>query len=79
MLLVGAENLDLDHIDRLLRTNEIASVLARSDEVLLKDALGLDRREISILHTIWDMSKNSRMNRRHKIVWIRSYYQYTKF
>ncbi len=66
--LQGAENLDLDYIDKLLRTNDVNAVLAITDEVLLKKALGLDIREVNMLHAIWNKLKDRRTNRKHKSV-----------
>lgn len=63
--LVGVENLDLDAFDRLLRTEGIEAVLARTDEVLLKKGLGLSDKEIEMLHTIWAKMRDRRIFRKH--------------
>ncbi len=63
--LVGAENLDLDDCDKLLRSDGIEVVLARTDEILLKDGLGLDSREVKMLHTIWTKLRDRRILRKH--------------
>lgn len=64
--LVGAEELDLTDFDRLLRTNGVEAVLARTDEVLLKRGLGLGNEEIKMLHTIWAKLRDRRIFRKHK-------------
>jgi adenine-specific DNA-methyltransferase len=64
--LAGAENLDLDDFDRLLRTDGIEAILARTDEVLLKRGLGLSDEEVRMLHTIWAKLRDRRIFRKHK-------------
>ncbi len=64
--LAGAENLDLEDFDRLLRTDGIEVVLARTDEVLLKGGLGLSSQEVKMLHTIWTKLRDRRILRKHK-------------
>lgn len=64
--LAGAENLDLDDFDRLLRNNGIEAVLARTDEILLKQGLGLSEKEIKMLHNIWEKLRDRRIFRKHK-------------
>jgi adenine-specific DNA-methyltransferase len=64
--LTGAENLDLDDFDRLLRTDGIETVLARTDEILLKRSLGLSNHEVKMLQTIWTKLRDRRIARKHK-------------
>ncbi len=64
--LAGAEQLDLDDCDRLLRTDGIAAILARTDETLLKNGLGLSDKEIRMLHTIWIKLRDRRVFRKQK-------------
>lgn len=63
--LIGAENLDLDNFDMLLRTDGIEAILARTDEVLLKRGLGLSDQEVKMLHTIWTKLRDRRILRKH--------------
>jgi adenine-specific DNA-methyltransferase len=64
--LAGAENLDLEDFDRLLRTDGIEAVLARTDEILLKRGLGLSTQEVKMLYTIWTKLRDRRILRKHK-------------
>lgn len=64
--LAGAENLDLNDADRLLRTNGIEAVLVETDEVLLKRGLGLSDKEVRMLHNIWTKLRDRRVFRNHK-------------
>jgi adenine-specific DNA-methyltransferase len=64
--LIDSEKLDLAHLDRLLRENNIEAVLEITDQVLLKDGLGLDTQDIQRLHTIWDKLRNRRVYRKHR-------------
>jgi adenine-specific DNA-methyltransferase len=64
--LAGVENLDLDDFDKLLRTDGIEAVLARTDEMLLKRGLGLSDEEVRMLHTIWAKLRDRRVFRKHK-------------
>ena len=64
--LAGAENLDLDDFDRLLRTDGIEVVLARTDEILLRRGLGLSSQEVKMLYTIWTKLRDRRILRKHK-------------
>ncbi|MCO0598512.1 class I SAM-dependent methyltransferase [Peribacillus butanolivorans] len=64
--LVGADNLDMGHIDQLLRNNDIEAVLDITDKVLLIDGLGLSVEEVIILRGIWNKMKNRRINRKKR-------------
>jgi adenine-specific DNA-methyltransferase len=64
--LAGAENLNLEDFDRLLRTTGIEAVLARTDEILLKRGLGLSSQEVKMLYVIWTKLRDRRILRKHK-------------
>jgi adenine-specific DNA-methyltransferase len=64
--LTGAAELDLTEFDRLLRAKGIETVLAKTDEVLLKCGLGLGNEEVKMLHTIWTKLRDRRIFRKHK-------------
>jgi adenine-specific DNA-methyltransferase len=64
--LTSSEKLDLDHLDRLLRTDRMEAVLEVTDKVLLRDGLGLSSQEIQMLHTIWERLRDRRVHRKHK-------------
>jgi adenine-specific DNA-methyltransferase len=65
MPLVGANELKLDEIDRLLRKEQIESVLDITDEILLKRGLDLSTEDVSMLRTIWKKLRDRRINRKH--------------
>ena len=65
--LIGAENLDLNYLDSLLRTKGIESVLQITDQVLLRDGLSLSVEEIKMLHNIWIKLRDRRIQRKHKV------------
>ena len=62
--LVGAELLNLNELDRLLREGNIQAVLDITDNVLLKDGLGLSDQETRMLRTIWQKLRDRRINRK---------------
>lgn len=64
--LINAEKLDLIKIDELLRNNEIEAVLNITDEVILKQGLGLNDKEIKMLRNIWMKLRDRRINRKRK-------------
>lgn len=64
--LAGAASLDLAEYDQLLREGGVEAVLARTDEVLLKRGLGLDEREVRMLHAIWTKLRDRRILRNRK-------------
>jgi adenine-specific DNA-methyltransferase len=69
MLLIplqGAERLDIQDLDILLRKNDIESVLNVTDEVLLADGLGLSSQDIQLLRSIWQKLRDRRTNRKHR-------------
>jgi adenine-specific DNA-methyltransferase len=66
MPLAGADQLDLDEIDSLVRRNDIHAVLDITDDVLLRKGLGLNNDEIKMLRTIWEKLRKRRINRKHR-------------
>jgi adenine-specific DNA-methyltransferase len=62
--LVNAEQLDLTCFDHLLRKNAIEDVLDITDRVLLKQGLGLSKKEIQMLRGIWSKLRDRRINRK---------------
>ncbi len=62
--LVGAEQLDLGSIDRLLRDNDINAVLEITDDVLLMQGLGLSENHAKTLRGIWTKLRDRRINRK---------------
>ncbi|WP_409405711.1 Eco57I restriction-modification methylase domain-containing protein [Priestia megaterium] len=64
--LVGADGLDLEYIDKLVREKDIDSILNITDKVLLIDGLGLSEEEVKKLRSIWTKMKLRRINRKQK-------------
>lgn len=64
--LKGAEKLNLEEIDKLLRKNEIEKVLNITDKVLLIDGLGLSPEQTKKLRNIWKKLRDRRINRKNK-------------
>ncbi len=62
--LVGADTLDLNELDRLLREGNIAAVLNITDEALLRQGMGLSIEETRMLRTIWNKLRDRRVNRK---------------
>lgn len=62
--LMGADSLDLNELDRLLRRGEISAVLDITDEVLLRQAMGLSIDETRMLRNIWQKLRDRRVNRK---------------
>lgn len=62
--LAGADTLDLHDLDKLLRTDSIYAVLDRTDDVLLRQGMGLSTWEIQVLRTIWQKLRDRRINRK---------------
>lgn len=63
--LIGADQLDLDEIDRLLRRNDIYAVLDITDGLLLRTHLGMSDQEVSMLRGIWEKLRDRRIHRKH--------------
>lgn len=61
--LQGAENLDLNKIDSLIREDDIETVLEMNDQILLVEGLGLSEREVASLRGIWKKMRDRRINR----------------
>ncbi|MEO6890827.1 MAG: hypothetical protein ABI456_15480 [Ktedonobacteraceae bacterium] len=62
--LVGADLLNLDELDRLLRAGDIYGVLDITDEVLLRRGMGLSVEETRMLRTAWQRLRDRRINRK---------------
>jgi adenine-specific DNA-methyltransferase len=63
--LINADRLDFDSIDAFIRNGDIDSALAVTDDVLLKDGLGLSRQDILLLRGAWRRLRDRRINRNH--------------
>lgn len=63
--LTGAETLDLEEIDQVLRTRGIDAVLDITDQRLLIEGLGMRKSEVRALRTIWEKLRDRRTNRNH--------------
>jgi len=59
-----AEGLDIDHIDLCLRSGDITRALKHTDQVLLRDGLGLSPAEIKRLNQAWQTLRDRRQGRR---------------
>jgi adenine-specific DNA-methyltransferase len=64
--LANAHQLDLIQLDCLLRQGEIEKVLDITDQVLLREGLGLSYKETRMLRGIWEKLRDRRINRKHK-------------
>ena len=62
--LQGMENLDLDQIDALLRIGDIEAILDITDDVLLKQGLGMEASEVACIRTMWRKMRDRRIYRR---------------
>jgi adenine-specific DNA-methyltransferase len=62
--LIGADILNLDELDKLLRENNINAALDITDRVLLQDGLGLSSEETKMLRAIWQKLRDRRINRK---------------
>jgi len=62
--LAGADTLDLNELDRLLRAGDICSVLNITDDVLLRRGMGLSIEETQMLRSIWQKLRDRRINRK---------------
>lgn len=63
----GANRLDFDELDRLLRANRIYECLEITDRVLLQETLGLSRRDVLLLRRSWEVLRDRRVRRRSSI------------
>jgi adenine-specific DNA-methyltransferase len=62
--LMCADSLDINELDRLLREGNISAVLDITDEVLLRQAMGLSIEETRMLRNIWQKLRDRRVNRK---------------
>jgi len=62
--LIGADTLDVNELDRLLREGNIYAVLDITDEALLRKGMGLSIEETRMLRTIWQKLRDRRINRK---------------
>ena len=62
--LKGANHLDLEYIDQLLRDDNINAVLEITDDVLLVQGLGLSENQVKRLRKIWCKLRDRRINRK---------------
>lgn len=60
----GAEQLDIQRIDRLQREGKYEEILSYTDKVLLYDNLHLTEREVTLLHSIWSKMRDRRLMRK---------------
>lgn len=61
-----ADQLDLQEIDNWQRKGEIDKILEYTDEILLRNGLGLSKHEIKLLHSIWKKLCGRRMSRKNQ-------------
>lgn len=62
--LIGADMLNLEELDTLLRENNISTALDITDRVLLQEGLGLSSEETTMLRAIWQKLRDRRINRK---------------
>jgi adenine-specific DNA-methyltransferase len=62
--LKGAERLDPQQTDLLVRKSKIEEVLRQADKVLLIDAMGLSKNDVDSLKQIWEKLRERRKGRR---------------
>lgn len=62
-----AEKLSVEETDRLLMQHGIEAVLAHNDELLLRNGLGLDQKEVRMVRGIWEKLRDRRINRKHSV------------
>lgn len=62
--LIGADTLDVNELDRLLREGNIYAVLDITDEALLRKGMGLSIQETQMLRAIWQKLRDRRVNRK---------------
>lgn len=59
-----AEKLDLDQMDKWQRIGKIDKILEYTDEILLRQGLGLTIHEVDLLHSIWMKMRDRRLSRK---------------
>ena len=62
--MIGAEKLDLQNMDAMLRRGDIDQLLAYTDDILLREGLNFTEEEIAMLHGIWRKLRDRRINRK---------------
>lgn len=60
----GAEQLDIEKIDKLQREGRYEEILSYTDKILLYDNLNLTQQEVALLHSIWNKMRNRRLMRK---------------
>ncbi len=60
------EAMKVDECDRLIRQGRLDEVLRHNDGVILRDGIGLSRRECEQLRTIWGKMRDRRLSRRRR-------------
>ncbi len=59
--------MDVKKIDRLIRANNIESVLDLTDEILLMNGLGLSSSDVKMLRNIWVKLRERRLGRKERL------------
>ena len=62
----GAEKINIQIIDNLQRAGKIEEILAYTDEILLYDGLGMNKRDVALLHSIWNKMRERRLQRKQR-------------
>lgn len=62
----GAEKLDINKIDWLMRDNSIEAILDYTDHILLQEGLGLSANEVTMLRNIWLKLSGRRLGRKEQ-------------
>ena len=62
--MTNAEKLDIAYLDKCMRENKIEEALSYSDDILLKQGLGLSDLEVSMLKEIWIKLSSRRIDRK---------------
>lgn len=62
--MTNAEKLDIAYLDKCMRENKIEEALNYSDDILLKQGLGLSDLEVSMLKEIWIKLSSRRIDRK---------------
>ncbi len=65
--LQGAEHLDIEIIDRMQRNGKYEDILSYTDKHLLRDGLGLSKRDVALLHSIWGKMRDRRLSRKQSV------------
>lgn len=62
--MLGAQQLDIEKIDKLQREGKYEEILSYTDKILLYDNLKLTEREIALLHSVWNKMRDRRLMRK---------------